>query len=204
MKVFVQHPLSQVRMEGGAMDNRSLIVIIVVVVIVVLLIIAWAVTRQRRTAELKQRFGPEYDRTVRERGTTRAESALADREKRVEKFRLRELAVDERERFITEWRQVQARFVDDPQGSVRDADRLVDRLMLARGYPMSDFEQRAADISVDHPRVVDNYRAAHQVALRHARGEATTEDLRNAMIYYRTLFDDLLETGQTAHRKEVA
>lgn len=185
------------------MDQRTMIVIAVVVV-VALLAIAWAVMRKRRSDALRDRFGPEYERTVREHGPGRAETVLAEREKRVEKFRIRELAVDERERFITEWRIVQSRFVDDPKGAVRDADALVTRLMQSRGYPMSDFEQRAADISVDHPRVVDNYRAGHEIALRHEKGEASTEDLRNAIIYYRSLFDELLQTRQPGDKKEVA
>jgi FtsZ-interacting cell division protein ZipA len=182
------------------MDLKMLV--IVVAAILLIAIVVWIATRKRRTDALRRRFGLEYDRTVREHGT-RAESVLADREKRVEKFRIRELAVDERERFVTDWRLVQSRFVDDPKGAVSDADSLVTRLMQARGYPMSDFEQRAADISVDHPRVVDNYRAAHEIALRHRRGEATTEDLRNAIIYYRSLFDELLQT-RVAETREVA
>ena len=181
------------------MDPKILIVI--VVAIVVIAAIAWAAVRKRRTAVLKGRFGPEYDRVARERGASQAEEALLAREKRVEKFRLRDLTAEERERFITAWRTVQSRFVDDPKAAVTDADELVVRLMQTRGYPMSDFEQRAADISVDHPRVVDNYRAAHQIALRHRQGQATTEDLRNAVIYYRSLFDELL---QTPNRREVA
>jgi hypothetical protein len=139
---------------------------------------------------------------VRESGPQRAEAALLDREKRVKEFPIRELSADERERFVSEWRIVQSRFVDDPRGAVAEADLLVDRLMQARGYPTTNFEQRAADISVTHPRVVDNYRAAHQIAVRHREGQASTEDLRNAIIYYRSLFDDLLETG--THKKEVA
>ena len=129
---------------------------------------------------------------------------LSEREKRVDRFQIRELAADEREKFVTEWRLVQSRFVDDPKRAVRDADQLVNQLMQSRGYPMSDFEQRAADISVDHPRVVDNYRAAHVIALRHQKGEASTEDLRNAIIYYRSLFDDLLQTQTTSGTREVA
>ena len=181
------------------MDPKMVIVVVVAVVVVAAIV--WAVARQRRTAALKNRFGPEYERTVRERGPGEAEAALLQRQKRVEKFRMRELTAEERERFISEWRSVQARFVDDPKGAVSSADDLVARLMQSRGYPMSDFEQRAADISVDHPRVVDNYRAAHQIALRERKGEATTEDLRNAVIYYRSLFDELL---QTPSRREVA
>ena len=178
------------------------IVLIIVVSIVVVAAVAWAIARQRRTAALKSRFGPEYERTLREAGApAKAETELLQRQKRVEKFRMRDLTAEERESYITEWRTVQSRFVDDPKRAVTDADDLVARLMQARGYPMSDFEQRAADISVDHPHVVDNYRAAHLIAVRQRRGEATTEDLRNAIIYYRSLFDELL---QTPIRREVA
>ena len=184
------------------MDPKILVVAVVAVVVV--LAIAWIVVRKRRTEALQRRFGPEYERTVREHGPGRAESVLVEREKRVEKFPIRELAVDERERFMAEWRVVQSRFVDDPKGAVSDADALVSRLMQARGYPMSDFEQRAADISVDHPRLVDNYRAAHEIALRHWKGEASTEDLRNAIIYYRSLFDELLQTKPAGGKREVA
>ncbi len=180
------------------------VVVAIAVALVAVLVIAWVVIRKQRTMRLRQQFGPEYDRAVREGGPQHAESVLLDREKRVREFQIHELPADERERFVTEWRIVQSRFVDDPQGAVAEADLLVDRLMQARGYPTSDFEQRAADISVSHPRVVDNYRAAHQIAVRHQRGEASTEDLRNAIIYYRSLFDDLLQTGLTTHKKEVA
>jgi hypothetical protein len=186
------------------MDPRLVAAIAGVAVIVVLLVV-WAVIRKQRTAHLRQRFGTEYERTVREVGSQRADSVLLEREKRVEKFHIRDLAADERERFITEWRVVQSHFVDDPQGAVLEADTLVDRLMQTRGYPMSDFEQRAADISVSYPTVVDNYRAARQIALRHRQGQASTEDLRNAMIYYRSLFDELLLTNhKIGHKMEVA
>lgn len=178
------------------------IVVIVVVAVVAILAIAWLMARKRRTEALRRRFGPEYERTLREHGPRRAESVLTEREKRVEKYPMRELTLEERERFVTDWRLVQSRFVDDPKRSVGEADEMVIRLMQARGYPMSDFEQRAADISVYHPRVVDNYRAAHQIALRHRKGDASTEDLRNAMIYYRSLFDELLQTK--GEKKEVA
>lgn len=180
------------------MDTTTIVVIVVAVIAIAAVV--WIVARQRRTVALKSRFGPEYERTVRERGP-KAEDVLLERQKRVEKFRMRELTAEERERYITEWRMAQSRFVDDPKRAVTDADDLVARLMRDRGYPMSDFEQRAADISVDHPRVVDNYRAAHQIALRERKGEATTEDLRNAIIYYRSLFDELL---QNPTRREVA
>jgi hypothetical protein len=186
------------------MDPKiKMILIVAAVVIVAVLVIAAIIARSRRTDSLRRRFGSEYDRTVREHGQGRGESVLVSREKRVEQFPLRELAVDERERFVTEWREVQARFVDDPRGAVTGADVLVGRVMRARGYPMSDFEQRAADISVTHPRVVDNYRAAREIALREGKGQATTEDLRSAFKYYRSLFDELLE-NPTGRRREVA
>jgi len=188
------------------MDHRFLIAIVIAVIV---LLAAWFMAgyfaRRRRTELLQRRFGPEYERAVREIGTNRAEATLLEREKRVEKLSIRELTPDERERFITEWRLVQLRFVEAPHEAVIDADRLVEQLMATRGYPVTNFEQRAADISVDHPRVVDNYRAAHQIALRHRHGEATTEDLRKAILYYRSLFDDLLHTELVAtNRREVA
>lgn len=180
------------------------VIVVIAVAVIALLIVVWAVTRKRRTVVLRQNFGPEYDRVVQQHGATRADAVLEQRQKRVEKFPLKTLTVDERERFITEWRIIQSRFVDDPSAAVNEADTLVTRLMQFRGYPMTDFEQRAADISVHYPRVVDNYRAAHEVALRHQRGQASTEDLRNSMIYYRTLFDELLETDSVRVKREVA
>ena len=175
--------------------------ILIAAVVIAVIVIALILARKRRTEALQQRFGPEYNRAVRERGD-RAEAELLERQKRVEKFSIRELSAAERERFVTDWRVVQSRFVDDPKAAVRDADELVTRLMQTRGYPMSDFEQRAADISVDHPRVVDNYRAAREIAIRQQRGQATTEDLRNAIIYYRSLFDELL--SKPVQTREVA
>lgn len=179
------------------------IAIVIAVAVVVVLILAFVFLRKRRTENLRKRFGPEYERTVHEIGPRRAESKLREREKRVEAFPIRPLSVSERQHFLAEWRAVQSRFVDDPRGAAEDADALVNKVMQERGYPMSDFEQRAADVSVDHPRVVDNYRAAHEIALRQKRGEASTEDLRSALIYYRSLFDELLDTTSTT-KKEVA
>ncbi len=155
----------------------------------------WIIISRRRSRHLRGRFGPEYDRVIQESSNPRrAEEILATREKRVERLHIRPLAPNERDRFVQAWQKDQSRFVDDPQGAVSEADRLVTDVMQTRGYPMSDFEQRAADISVDHPHVVENYRAAADIALRHKRGQATTEDLRQAMVYYRRLFDELLET----------
>ena len=150
--------------------------------------------QKRRTAHLRQRFGEsEYETAVIERGGRRqAEAVLDERAKRVESFHLRALTPADRARFMTAWAQVQAHFVDMPAGAVAEADQLLGDVMATRGYPVGDFEQRAADISVDHPLVTQNYRAAHTIALSHLNGQASTEDLRRAMIHYRALFEELV------------
>lgn len=173
--------------------NQTTIVAIVIAVVVIAAV-AWFAWRQRHTAELRARYGPEYSRAVDELGSRRrAEAELDARTERVEHLDIRPLAAAQRDDFRERWRAVQSRFVDDPKGAVSDADRLVESVMAARGYPLADFDRRAADLSVHHPRVVENYRAARDIALRHRRGEASTEDLRQAMVYYRELFRDLLE-----------
>ena len=183
------------------------LIVLAAVVVVILAVLAWFLERRRRrtTEELRQRFGSEYDRAVREHGSERkAEAKLADREERVEKLKLRDLDPMERERFSKQWESVQSRFVDSPKGAVAEADDLVSSLMKTRGYPVSDFDQRAADISVDHPRVVENYRSGHEIALRVGKNGATTEDLRTAMIHYRSLFVELVQAPTMIERKEVA
>ena len=177
------------------------------VVILVIAVLAWLYVRKRRstTADLRHKFGPEYERAVLAHGSERkAESKLADREKRVEKLNIRDLDPVEHERFSKRWESVQSRFIDSPKGAVAEADDLVSSLMKSRGYPVSDFDQRAADISVDHPRVVENYRSAHEIALRVGKDAATTEDLRTAMIHYRSLFEELVQVPTIVERKEVA
>jgi hypothetical protein len=177
------------------------------VVILVIAVLAWMYMRKRRgtTADLRQRFGPEYERAVLEHGSERkAEAKLEDRETRVEKFKIRDLNPMEHERFLNRWGSVQSRFVDSPKGAVTEADDLVSSVMDTRGYPVADFNQRAADISVDHPRVVENYRSAHEIALRVGKDGATTEDLRTAMIHYRSLFEELVRVPATVERREVA
>ena len=175
------------------MSTTTLILIGVLVAIVVVGIAAWIFLQKRRTKGLRARFGPEYSRTLQESGNRRvAEASLEVRKKRVEGFHIRPLVPGDRSRFVESWNRVQARFVDDPRGSITEADQLLGDVMSARGYPVSDFEQRGADISVDHPLVLENYRAAHEIALRHAQGQASTEDLRQAMIHYRTLFEELI------------
>ena len=180
------------------------LIAVAIAVILIVAVLAWLYVRKRRsrTADLRQKFGTEYERTVREQGSERkAEAKLGDREKRVEKLKIRDLDPTERERFVKQWESVQSRFVDSPKGAVREADDLVSSLMKTRGYPVSDFDQRAADISVDHPRVVENYRSAHEIALRVGKDAATTEDLRTAMIHSRSLFEELVQAPTTVERK---
>ena len=149
-------------------------------------------------------LGAERDRGEGQSGPQMAETVLLDREKRVDRFQVRRLGGDEREVFATEWRNLQARFVDDPQGCLKDADALLRRLMQTLGFPLGDFEHRIADISATHPRLVDSYQAAHQVALRQQQGAAMTEDLRSAILHYRSLFHELLHTGTIGLKPEVA
>jgi hypothetical protein len=178
------------------MDQITLIVIIIVVALVVVAVGVWMYLQKRRTEQVRERFGPEYDRAVTEHGDQRgAQAELEARRKRVEQLDIRPLSPADRERFTAAWRATQAHFVDDPSAAIGEADRLVTDVMKVRGYPIGDFEQRAADVSVDHPRVVENYRGARDTALRNERGQASTEDLRQAMVHYRALFEELLETG---------
>jgi len=176
------------------MDQQQWTIIIAVIAGVVMVAVSgFLVARRRRSQQLRECFGPEYDRVVKKEGEVRrAEGVLEIRAKRREKFPIHPLTEETRVDFAERWRAVQSNFVDDPKASLSQADQLVNQLMETRGYPMADFEQRAADISVDHPVVVEHYRAAHAIALRHDRGEASTEDLRKAMVHYRTLFEELL------------
>lgn len=167
----------------------------VILIVVAVLAIGFAVimfVQMQRTRRLRGRFGPEYDRLVRDEGNRRAEQELLDRQKRLEKLHIRELNQAEIDRFSQSWKSIQNQFVDAPGQAVSQADGLIRDVMETRGYPMTDFEQRSADISVDHPHVVENYRVAHEIAARDAAGKATTEELRQAMVHYRALFEDLL------------
>jgi hypothetical protein len=185
------------------MSTLTLVITIGVILIGIVGIAAALFLKKQKTERLQTRFGPEYARAVEESGGRRkAEAGLERREKRVEGFAIRPLATSDRERYVTSWRKVQAEFVDDPNQSVTQADQLLGDVMSTRGYSVSDFEQRSADISVDHPLVVENYRAAHEIAVRHAIGSAGTEDLRQAMIHYRTLFDELVGQPELARAKE--
>ena len=183
------------------MDQQTL-VIVVVGVLLLLGLATWAYLSRQRRVNLRERFGPEYERTVEAVGPARADSILQERSDRVSRFNLRKLSQDQADAFAREWRRIQARFVDDPDAAVGEADQLVTQVMTARGYPLEDFDRRAADLSVDHPVVVQNYRTARTLALRRERGEAGTEEMRQAVINYRALVDELLEVDtRSAHRR---
>ena len=159
--------------------------------VVIGVVVMWS--RSRHSAAMRAKYGQEYDQVVaRAGGTYRGENELHAREERVAQFNIIPLSESRRAEFVTKWRDIQTLFVDDPAGAVTRADLLLGEVMQERGYPVVDFDQRAADLSVAHPEVVQNYRAGHDIALRHARNEATTEDMRQAMIHYRALFDDLV------------
>ena len=182
--------------------SHTLVIALIVLIAAVLILAAVVVYNRKRSEHLRERFGPEYERTLQQQGDVRhAEAVLLDREKRVKKFTLHTLPAGERDRYAEEWAEVQRRFVDDPSGAVIQADRLVVRVMEARGYPTGDFEQRAADLSVEYPIFVQNYRAAREITLRHSKGQSSTEDLRRAMVYFRSLFDELLDSPKIANEK---
>ena len=175
------------------MDTWVWIVIGVIVAIVVLGVV-FSALRTRRSRSLQDQFGREYDRTVDKAGGRReAERELAERQKRHDELELKPLSQDARERYLQQWQVTQGRFVDDPTGAVSEADDLVQKVMRDRGYPVDDFEQRAADISVEHPELVEKYRTANGIARASERGEASTEDLRHSVRHYRALFVELLE-----------
>ena len=175
-------------------NTQTWIILAGVAILALIALLAWFYYQKKQSHRLEQRFGPEYGRTVTELGgRTKAESELKTREKRVEHLNIVPLVPSEAARFSQAWKALQGRFVDNPKDVVVEADQLVRELMLKRGYPIGDFERRAADISVDHPAVVDNYRAAQAIAVRDQRGEADTEELRKAVVHYRALFDELLE-----------
>jgi len=171
----------------------------VVLIVAVGAVVAWMVMQRQRTQRLQQRFGAEYTRTLNELGgRTKGEAELTKREQRVARLNITPLSPADAARFSQAWNALQSRFIDNPKGVVGEADHLVRELMVKRGYPMGDFERRAADISVDHPGVVTTYRAAQAIAVRDASGAADTEELRKAVVHYRTLFDELLEVKPTS------
>jgi hypothetical protein len=181
-------------MNFASLTTTEMVMIIAAVVIVVAAIGTMLMLRRRRTEGLRSKFGgAEYARAMNEGGGRRhGEAGLDKRTERVESFHVQPLATADRARFVDTWRRIQTRFVDGPASTVSEADQLLGDVMSARGYPVSNFEQRAADISVDHPLVLEHYRTAHGIAIRQTKGEASTEDLRQAMIHYRTLFEELV------------
>ena len=179
------------------MDTRTLIIVTVAVVLIIA-VATFLIIRSRERKHLKQQFGSEYDRAVVEHGDARrAEVILLEREKRVKQFALRPLSPSDRQRYAEDWAAIQRRFVDDPSSAVTQADTLVNTVMVARGYPIGDAQQQAADISVTYPSLVQNYRSATEIMQRHAQASSSTEDLRLAMVNFRSLFDDLLESPES-------
>ncbi len=197
-------------MNITTLSARDLAIIVaiatIVVGVIIVAIVTWLALRKRRTENLRTQFGgAEYDRTLKEEGSRRhAEAGLKERNERVDTLAIRPLAPSDRVRFVESWSRIQARFVDGPGGAVTEADQLLGDVMSTRGYPVSDFDQRAADISVDHPLVLQNYRTAHEIAVRQGQGKANTEDLRQAMIHYRTLFEELVSGPELVSAKAAA
>jgi len=184
--------------------NTTYVIALTVALLVLLgIVIGLAIVGSRRSKKLQQRFGPEYDRIVQETGSQKAaEVELEQRRKHVENLNIRPLTKIEHDRYVEDWKAVQSRFVDDPSRAIKDADRLIIEVMLVRNYPMANFEERAADISVNYPELVSNYRAAHEIAQKNEQQTADTEELRQAMVHYRSLFNELLETEQTVAEME--
>ena len=193
-------------MSITTVTTTDIALIIAVVAVLLAAVAAFLMYRKRRTDRLRAQFGgAEYARAVEKGGDRRhAEAGLEKRTQRVEAFHVRPLTAGDRARFVESWRGVQARFVDGPAGAVTEADLLLGDVMSTRGYPVSNFEQRAADISVDHPLVLENYRTAHEIAQRQTRGQANTEDLRQAMVHYRTLFEELVSEPKLPAMKKAS
>jgi len=176
-------------------DTTYLIIIVVAVLVILGIVLGLVFSRRKRAEKLQEHFGPEYEHTVEALGDEKkAQAELFERKKHVEALNIRSLSAAERERYLAEWTLVQTKFVDEPGQAIVDADHLIMEVMQLRDYPVSDFEQRAADISVQYPALVSNYRAARVIALKNEQHTADTEELRQAMIYYRSLFEELLET----------
>jgi type VI protein secretion system component VasK len=181
-------------------------VLIAIAVVAVLAVVVWQALARRRTGRLQHRFGPEYNRTLSTADSKRAaEAELQAREEHRRQLEIRSLSQTARDRYLRSWQSVQAQFVDDPRGAVASADSLIQSVMAERGYPVDDFDQRAADISVDHPQVVENYRQGHRLAQASADRNDSTEDLRQAMRHYRALFDELVEpdADQSTKREQL-
>jgi hypothetical protein len=176
------------------MSTTYIIIIVVVVLVVLGVILALVFSPKKRSQQFQNKFGPEYDRAVKTAGSEKkAQAELNQRQKHVDTMNIRPLSVSERERYQAEWTAIQAKFVDQPGQATVEADHLIMEVMKVRAYPVSDFDQRAADISVNYPTLVSNYRAAREIAIKNEQHSANTEELRQALIYYRSLFDELLK-----------
>ena len=185
--------------------NTQIIIAVAVLVIVAIVVLEHLRRRKAKTAAFRSRFGTEYDRAVNEHGSSgKAEANLADRESRVHALKIREIGATERERFINEWQTLQSRFLDHPAAAVTEADGLIASLLEARGYPKDGFDQRAADVSVLYPGVMENYRAAHAIAVLPYRAEENTEKLRTAMIQFRAIFDKIVQDQSPQEKKSAA
>jgi len=188
--------------------NIEILILILVAVLIVAGLGVWFANRGRRSQKLRDKFGPEYDYTMEKVGDRHAaEDALKEREKRISKLDIRALDEKERDRYHEEWIGIQANFVDDPSKSVEQANRLISEVMIARGFPVADFEQRASDLSVMYPEFVSNYRNANAIALKNQSSGSSTEELRQAMVYYRSLYNELLgtvEVNEVEAEKELA
>lgn len=188
----------------NTLNTETLTALAIVLVLLLLAIAAWVNFRRRQSLQLRERFGTEYSHVLDSVGSRdKAEAELRAREQRVRRLQIVPLSPADAERFKSEWSALQARFVDSPEGSLAEADRLLRALMQRRGYPVGDFERRAADISVDHPRVVEHYRAAQAITQRAPHGQADTEALRTAIVHYRALFDELLEVAPASDARPV-
>jgi hypothetical protein len=184
------------------LTSTQTIILVALLALVALAVIGVVSARAKRHADLRKRFGPEYDQAVEQHGSVaNAERELAAREKRVHQLELKPLSESARAQFTGEWDRVQARFVDDPSSAVQAADELIKSVMTARGYSTDQFEQRVADLSVEHGNVVQHYRAAGELAAANREGRANTEELRQAFVHYRALFADLLQQPQQTDRQ---
>ena len=182
------------------MQHGEIIILTLVGLVLLAAILIWLAVRNRNTTKLREKFGDEYDRTVEEKGRrSAAEAALEEREKRVAELDIRPLTPQQRDDAIREWREVKAIFVESPVEAVLHADRLLSRIMQARGYPMADFDRRYEDLTVEHSEVARHYREGHEITVRHEEGKASTEDLRQAMIHFEALFDDLVNEVTDEH-----
>ena len=185
------------------MTTTNLIIAVVAILLIMGLIMAAGFSRRQRTKKFQNKFGPEYDRTVKSAGNEKkAQAELGERQKHVDSLSIRPLSDNERERYLAAWAAVQAKYVDKPGQATVEADHLITDVMKARAYPVSDFEQRAADISINYPDLVSNYRAARAIALKNEQHKADTDELRQAFIYYRSLFDELLQTETVVSEKK--